>query len=67
MDVNAEVLGKIFNKEEVPVIGLKEFEIDTYVKGHNVYKSIWTLETGESLDLQVEPNNTVEKYAVSVQ
>ena len=37
IDVNAEVLEKIFNQEEVLVIVLKEFEIDTYVKGHRAY------------------------------
>ena len=68
MDVNAEVLEKIFNQEEVPdiVIVLKRFEIDTYVKGHHVYKDIWTPETGESLDGQIEPDKPVEKYAVCI-
>ena len=42
IDVNAEVLEKIFNQEQVSVIVLKGFEIDTYVKGHHAYKGIWT-------------------------
>ena len=42
INVNAEVLEKIFNQEEVPVIALKEFKIDTYVKRHHVYKALWT-------------------------
>ena len=67
MDVNAEVLENIFNKEEVPVIVLKEFEIDIYVKGRHKYKDIWTPETGESLDAQIEPNKPVGKYAVCIQ
>ena len=44
MNVNAEVLEKIFNQEEMPVIALKEFEIYTYLKGHHLYKDIWTPE-----------------------
>ena len=66
MDVNAEVLEKIFNQEEVPVIVLKELEIDTYVKGHHVSKDIWTPEIGESLDAQTEPKNSIDKYAVYI-
>ena len=50
MDVNTEVMGKIFNHEEVPVIVLKEFEFDAYVKvkGHHIYKDIWNPKIGES-------------------
>ena len=44
MNVNAEVLEKIFNQEEVPVTALKEFEIYTYLKGHHICKDIWTPE-----------------------
>lgn len=44
MNVNAEVLEKIFNQEEMPVIALKEFEIYTYLEGHHLYKDIWTPE-----------------------
>ena len=50
MEENAGLLEKIFNQEEVPVIVLKEFEIDTYVKLHHIYIDIWVLESGESLD-----------------
>ena len=60
MDIHPEVLEKIFNQEEVPVIVLKEFEIDTYVNGHHVYKDIWTPEIGENLDVQIEPNNPAD-------
>ena len=53
MCVNAEVLEKIFNQEILPVIiVLKEFEIDTYAKGHQVYKDAWTPEIGRSFDAQ---------------
>ena len=41
-----------------------ESHIDTYVKGHYVYKNIWTPETGESLDAQIQSNYTGDKYAV---
>ena len=65
MCVNAEVLEKIFNQEILPVITvLKEFEIDTYAKGHQVYKDAWTPEIGGSLDAQIEPKKPIrEIYA----
>ena len=47
MDVNADVF---LNQEDVPVIVLKEFEIDTYVKGHHVYKDTRSPEIDQSLD-----------------
>ena len=37
-----------------------------YLKGHLVYKDIWTLEIGESLYAQIEQNNPGDKYVVSV-
>ena len=63
MDVNAEVF---FNQEEVPVIILKEFEMDTYVEGHHVYKDTWNPEIGESLDAQIKPNKSVDKYTAFI-
>ena len=63
MDIHPEVLEKIFNQEEVPVIVLKEFEIDTNVNGHHVYKDLWTPEIGENLDVQIKSNNLADKYA----
>ena len=61
MDVNADVF---LNQEDVPVIVLKEFEIDTYVKGHHLYKDTRSPEIDQSLDAQIKPNNSVDRYAV---
>ena len=45
-----------------------ESQIDRYVKGHHVYKDIWTPELGETLVAQIEPNNNpVDKYIVCTQ
>ena len=40
--------------------------MDTYVKGHHVYKDIWTPGIGEILDAQIEPNNPTDKYSVCI-
>ena len=43
-----------------------ESQIDIYVKGHHVYKDIWTPEIGVSLDVQIELNNPLDKYSVCI-
>ena len=48
-------------------IGRKEFETDTYIKGHHVYKDIWAPEIGESLRIksqQLESRNAVDNLYV---
>ena len=34
-----------------------ESQINTFFKGHHICKDIWTPEIGESLHVQIEPNN----------
>ena len=41
-------------------------EIETCVRGHHVYKSIWSPTTGEELDCRRKPANTEDPYAVTV-
>ena len=41
-------------------------EIETCVRGHHVYKSIWSPTTGEELDCRREPSNAEDPYAVAV-
>ena len=43
-----------------------ESQIDMYVKGHHVYKDIWTPEICLSLDIQIELNNPLDKYSVCI-
>ena len=49
-----------------PIIVLKEFETEIYVNGHHVYKDTWSPKIGESLDVQIKPNNPVDKYTVCI-
>ena len=41
-----------------------EISNETQIKGHHVYKDIWAPELGEHLEVQYEPENPVDKYAV---
>ena len=54
-------------QNEIPIILTTCLEIQTYIKGHHVYKDIWTPEIGEQLKVRIEPDNCVDKYAVCVE
>ena len=41
-----------------------EISHETQIKRHHVYKDIWAPELGEHLEVQCEPENPVDKYAV---
>ena len=38
----------------------------TQIKGHHIYKNIWTPKLGEHLEVHCEPENIIDKYAVCV-
>ena len=53
-------------QDEIPVILNKSLELQTYIKGHYVYKEAWTPEVGEKLNVLMEPDIHVCKFAVCV-
>ena len=58
------IISKNVLHHELPIIPTVEISHETQIKGHHVYKKIWTLELGENLEVQFEPENPVDKYAV---
>ena len=42
------------------------FRIESAVRGHHVFKRVWTPHTGETLLLTAEYGNTVDRFAVAV-
>ena len=58
------IINKIASQDELPIIPTVEISQETQIKGHHVYKNIWTPELGEHLEVQCEPENPVNKYAV---
>ena len=44
----------------------KELREDSVVRGHHVYKFVWTPAIGEELYLQPEESNERDEYAVTV-
>ena len=48
-------------QNEISIILTTCLEIQTYIKGHHLYKDIWTPEIGEQLKKRIEPDNWVDK------
>ena len=42
------------------------FYKESVVRGHHVYKHVWTREIGEELSVKKEPGNLHDNFAVSV-
>ena len=42
------------------------FRIESSVRGHHVYKDLWSPVFGDELLVQVEEHNTFDKFAVAV-
>ena len=45
-------------QDELPVIVTVEMQHKTEIKGHHVYKDIWSPELGEDLKVQCEPQKS---------
>ena len=59
-------LTKLMQDKEVQIVVTTNFEIDSFVRGYHEYKNIWTPKIGETLSIEREPGNLVDKYAVCV-
>ena len=59
-------LTKLTQNEEIPIIVMTKFDVDSFVKGYHEYKSICTPKIGEILSTEGEPGNLMNKYAVCV-
>ena len=42
------------------------FQLEGVVRGHHIYKNVWTPAIGEHLSLQQEPDNSYDSFAVTV-
>ena len=45
------ITDKILLQDELPIILIVEISHETQIKGHHVYKEIWTPELGEYLEV----------------
>ena len=56
----------IMDQNEIRVIVSRNFEMVSYVKEYHVYKTLWNPLIGEFLSREREPDDPMDKYAVSV-
>ena len=54
----------IYLQDELPIVLITTLDLETFIKGHHVYKDIWTPKQGEQLDVLMEPDNRMDKFAV---
>ena len=53
-------------QDELPIVLITTLDLKTFIKGHHVYKDIWTPKQGEQLDVVMVPDNRMDKFAVCV-
>ena len=53
-------------QDELPIVLITTLDLETFIKGHHVYKDIWTPKQGEQLDVLMEHDNQMERFAVCV-
>ena len=51
---------------ELSIVLITTLNLETFIKGHHVYKDIWTPKQGEQLDVLMKPDNRMDKFAVCV-
>ena len=59
-------LTKLTQNEEIPIVVTTDVDVDSFVKGHHEYKSIWTPKIDEILSTEREPRNLGDKDAVCI-
>ena len=52
-----KLIEKILYQKELPLVVTQEMSFNTEIKGHHVYKDIWTVELGGVLEVHCEPDN----------
>ena len=53
-------------KDELPIVLITTVDLETFIKGHHVYKDIRTPKQGEQLVVLMEADNRMDKFAVCV-
>ena len=54
-------------QDELPIVLITTLDLETFIKGHHVYKDICKQKQGERLDVLIEPDNRMDKFAVCVE
>ena len=54
-------------EEELPIILLKEYELNSHIKGYHAYMMKWNPTLVEFYKSRLEPKNEFDKFAVAVE
>ena len=57
-DINLSIV------EDLSILLVKEYDLETHIKGYHAYMTKWTPKNGEILKARPEPENEYDKYAV---
>ena len=50
----------------IPIIKEKEYWIESFVMGYNVYRNIWSPKEKDILNTEIKPSNVMDKFAVGI-
>ena len=53
-------------QDELLIVLITTLDLETFIKGHHMYKDIWAPKQGEQLDVLIEPDNRMDKFTVCV-
>ena len=51
-------------QDELPIVLITTCDLETFIKGHHMYKDIWTPKQDEQIDVLMEPDNRMDKFPV---
>ena len=54
-------------EEELEIALIKEFNMESHIKGCHTYMKEWVSKIGEIRNSHLEPENAINKFAVAVQ
>ena len=53
-------------QDELPITLITSMDLETFIKGHHIYKNICTPQLDALLEVSTEPDHPVDKFAVAV-
>ena len=56
----------IYIQDELPITLITSMDLETFIKGHHIYKNIWTPQLDELLEVSTELDNPMDKFVVTV-
>ena len=53
-------------QDKLPIVSMTTLDLETFIKGHHVYKDTWTTKQGKQLDVLMEHDDLMGKFVVCV-